>query len=533
MGTIGGPNVVKDCLTLYLDTPNERSYKGEPTVNVVPYPNFSPGRYNNTGFGGTITCTGQGTFKGSPVYLTTFTPTTTAQVSRLCSTDGFGFLHSMGCRLFPNTTYLSSVYFCTNYPLVSGTTCGFANDYSNISGWANCSTNTTRIEECGWTRLYTRYFRNTNGFIDRQTTLRIGCTINTNSAQAITFCAQIALGSLTDSGGVCAVVSHSPNVSFTDTLTGVTIANHGLNTTDWCKATWPANPIFRTSLPYWYYVQLNVPSTGGVNRTMCIEYRPNAYYCSVADSKYWKVTFNPVAGGAVCGSVICAWWAAPMLEQKSTVYPSNFVIGTRGGTAATGGGWLDISGNSNNGEFINGPSFLPGNNGAVLFDGVDDKVYVNNSSNLNFIGNQPYSAFAWIYPNLGGVTWHGIISKGNSQQYALTLNSGGAYLHYETNQGGVGALNSANNSITANTWQFVGIRFDGANKTIWKNGQIIATQAASTLNSASNTEQLRIGEGNNGEVFRGSIAGVGVYARALSDMEIMQTYNSTKTRFGL
>ena len=533
MSTIGGPNIVKNCLSLYLDTASERSFRGEPTINVVPYPATGAGRYNNPGFNGTITCTGQGTFLGSPVYLTTFIPQATACVGRLCSTEGFGFLHSMGCRLLPNTPYIASVYFCTNYPLVSTASCGFSNDYSNISGWANCSTTSTRVAERGWTRLYTRYFRNTNGFIDRQSTGRFGCTINTNSAQCITFCASIALGTLSDSGGVCAVVSHSPSVSFTDSLTGVSIVNHGLDDVNWCKLSWPANPKFRTDLPYLYYVQLSLPSTGGVNRNICIDYRPNAYYCSVSDNKFWKPTFNVVAGGAVCGSVICAWWAAPMIEQKSIVYPSNFTIGQRGSTVATGGGWLDISCNGNNGEFVNGPSFLPNNNGVVVFDGVDDKVYVDNSANLNFIGAQPYTAFAWIYPNLGGGTWHGIISKGNSQQYALTLNSPSAYLHYETNQGGVSALNSANNTITANTWQLVGMRFDGANKTIWKNGEIIATQSATTLNSASNTEQLRIGEGNTGEVFRGYISGVRVYARALSDSEIRQNYNATKGRFGL
>jgi len=47
-----------------------------------------------------------------------------------------------------------------------------------------------------------------------------------------------------------------------------------------------------------------------------------------------------------------------------------------------------------------------------------------------------------IYPRLSGVTWHGIVSKGNAQQWALTLNSTGYYLHYETNTGGIGSCNS-------------------------------------------------------------------------------------------
>ena len=195
--------------------------------------------------------------------------------------------------------------------------------------------------------------------------------------------------------------------------------------------------------------------------------------------------------------------------------------------------WSDLSGNGNNGSLENGVGYNGSNGGSLSFDGTNDEVFVNNSSSINFSGTQQYTALVWAYPLLGGTTWHGLISKGNSQQYALTINSPNAYLHYETNQGGISALNSSASSVVANTWQFFGMRFDGTNKTIWKNANIIATQSATTLNSTSNTEQLRIGEGNNGEQFRGNIAIVQIYNRALTASEIQQNYNATKSRFGL
>ena len=202
-------------------------------------------------------------------------------------------------------------------------------------------------------------------------------------------------------------------------------------------------------------------------------------------------------------------------------YPSPF----------TGTAWTDLSGNGNNGSLENGVGYNGSNGGSLSFDGTNDEVFVNNSSSINFSGTQQYTALVWAYPLLGGTTWHGLISKGNSQQYALTINSPNAYLHYETNQGGISALNSSASSVVANTWQFFGMRFDGTNKTIWKNANIIATQSATTLNSTSNTEQLRIGEGNNGEQFRGNIAQVSIYNRALTASEIQQNYNALKSRF--
>jgi len=158
------------------------------------------------------------------------------------------------------------------------------------------------------------------------------------------------------------------------------------------------------------------------------------------------------------------------------------------------------------------------------FNGTS-KILINNNSVFNFIGAQPYTVMAMIYPRLGGVTWHGVFSKGNSQQWALTLNSPNGYLHYETNQGGIGALNTATGTILANTWYHVVIRFDGTNKQIFINGSSVATQAASTLNSTSNIEELRIGEGNNSELFNGIIDEVKVFNRALTDEEIKIEYD--------
>lgn len=194
--------------------------------------------------------------------------------------------------------------------------------------------------------------------------------------------------------------------------------------------------------------------------------------------------------------------------------------------------WRDLSGNGNNGTLTNGPTYSSANNGSIVFDGSDDEVLINNADSINFIGSQQYTVLVWAYPNLGGVTWHGIVSKGNSQQYALTINSPNAYLHYETNQGSVTHIDSANNTVSANTWQQFGIRFDGSTKTIWKNGVSIASLSAATLNSTTNTEQLRIGEGNNGEQYRGNIGIVQIYNRALSAAEIAQNFNTNKVRYG-
>jgi hypothetical protein len=184
----------------------------------------------------------------------------------------------------------------------------------------------------------------------------------------------------------------------------------------------------------------------------------------------------------------------------------------------------DLSGNGATGDLLNGTGW---NNlytkSSLVFDGTDDKVYCNNNSAINFDGNQVYTVLSWIYPQGAGTTWHGIFSKGNDQQYALTINSGSAFFHYETNLSAAAALNSSGGSVVYNRWQMVGVRYKNPGREIILNGTVIASDSA-TVSSSSNTEQLRIGEGNTGEVFRGNINSTMIWDRNLTDDEILQAY---------
>jgi hypothetical protein len=234
-----------------------------------------------------------------------------------------------------------------------------------------------------------------------------------------------------------------------------------------------------------------------------------------------SLDYFPIHSGSLTGGYTIQYCG---FQLELGTYATPFVNGTRSTTQAL----LDPTGQNT----ITATSLTYPSDGSFSFNGSTNRITCPSTSALDFAGSQQYTVMAWIYPLLGGGTWHGIVSKGESQQYAFTVNSPGAYIHYETNQGGVGALNSAGGSITQNAWQYVGIRFDGTNKTIWKNGEIIATQAAA-VNSTSNTEQLRVGEGNANELFNGNITQVTIYNRALSDNEVRQNFNAIRGRYGI
>jgi hypothetical protein len=128
----------------------------------------------------------------------------------------------------------------------------------------------------------------------------------------------------------------------------------------------------------------------------------------------------------------------------------------------------DLSGNSNNLTLPgSGVSFDILGGGSLYFNGTA-RADVAHSSTLNFTGTQQYTALIWVNPSLGGTTWHGLISKGNDQQYAVTLRSALRYVHYETNSS-LGPIDTPNNSIDGGRWQQVVIRSDGSSKSTFIN----------------------------------------------------------------
>ena len=191
----------------------------------------------------------------------------------------------------------------------------------------------------------------------------------------------------------------------------------------------------------------------------------------------------------------------------------------------------DLSGNSNNLTLpASGVSFDTLGGGSLYFNGTA-RANVAHHSSLDFTSTQQYTALIWVNPSLGGTTWHGLISKGNVHQYAATLRSAFKYIHYETSYS-LAPIDTPNNSIEGNKWQQVVIRSDGSSKSTFIN-TIKCAHLAGAVSSTTNTETLRFGEGNDGELLIGYLGGVMIYNRALSDEEIGNVFNEQRGRYGV
>lgn len=551
MASKGGPDVKTGGLVLSFDAASEKSFKGEPAVNTVPYPNTGVSRYNNTGFSGTVTDTGL-TYKGSPIWEATFIPQSSSFIARLGSTEGFGLYHGMGTSLLGNTPYIASIYFRTDFPLAQTATQGFENTYSNISGWGANGTANSRYQEDGWTRLWTRYLNNvtvggvgyagyTNSTsntvtVNTTTTTDITITVNILANSTITSTTNVntsAAAGLSQVSTSIGIYDVSPSITSTNVAgmaTGTsTIINHGTNTTTWTKLS-TSNTLLKSNFPVQYYIQVRVPSTGGVNQTFVLRPSFASYHTALSDSKYWKITFDTT--GVQVGQVIKTYWAAPMLEQRSTIFPTQFTIGTRGTTVAAGGGWADRSGKNLHGELVNNPTFNSSNKGSISFDGTNTYVKVPHNTAHNIL---PITVQAWVKVVGGGDIINKYLS-GSLNGYRISVSTAGILVYYFRGSSTEGLTNydSRSGNIQSGVWTNVAVTITGAGAIIYQDGKQVGTRAwTGTVGACTTTQDLSIGFYPPSNYFGGEIATPKIYNTALSAQEIFKNYNATKGRFGL
>jgi hypothetical protein len=187
--------------------------------------------------------------------------------------------------------------------------------------------------------------------------------------------------------------------------------------------------------------------------------------------------------------------------------------------------WNDLSGNSNSGSLLNGPTFSSANNGSIIFNGSNQYAPIG-TTGFPF-GTSPGTLSAWANTNTtSGFRW--IFSYGNANTSQSRFLGIGNSVYYF---GGYGN-DITYASLVSNVWfNMVGI-YDGTNASMYINGVLVVVPTAKSWNTIAGNAQIGR-QVNNSEYWSGSIGQVSIYNRVLSATEILQNYNAQKTRFGL
>lgn len=244
--------------------------------------------------------------------------------------------------------------------------------------------------------------------------------------------------------------------------------------------------------------------------------------------------------GTLASDLIVLLSAPDFYERNDNILPV-FVNGTRGTTVATGGGWADITNNSNHGELLNGTAYDSGSLGSLSFDGVNDRVnfYFSNStvrcynSSVIFIVKIP--------------TWSGgqkcILSyrSGNGGQLYIGKKNGGIFSYYNSLQSGgtfaAGTTHTSTGDFNNNSVVFGAVVMDTDNglfKT-YVNGKKIGevVRDGGWVSNYNTVLNLGYDAGGTNEYMIGNFYYFAHYNRVLSQNEIKNIYEATRGRFGL
>ncbi len=194
----------------------------------------------------------------------------------------------------------------------------------------------------------------------------------------------------------------------------------------------------------------------------------------------------------------------------------------------------DASGKANNGALQNGAAWTTGKNGAAVgFDGVDDVLYIGNSSEPELREHERDDCGLGLSRRepAGGVS---VVSRELNTTYDEHYYFGfedGKYRWFVNTSSGYSDT-TIGSAAPLGQWIHLAGTYDGASVKLYVNGALQFT-TSHTGTFSSDTTGITIGASHNDaahqaiEGFNGAIDEVTLYNRALSAQEVQQLYQGT------
>jgi hypothetical protein len=189
--------------------------------------------------------------------------------------------------------------------------------------------------------------------------------------------------------------------------------------------------------------------------------------------------------------------------------------------------WRDLSRSGYNGTLVNSPSFSSANGGSIVFDGSNDYISTTYNGALT-----DFTACIWYKSDLTNPQAARLVDKSYLNGFWM-----GKALTGAANSWGGGVREGSAPygrfiTLPDAQWHFLVSRRSGTTHTIFGDG-ITNTVSGTVSSTVLSTDNMRLGAEYNivQSLFKGNIAQVQMYNRALSAAEILQNYNATKSRY--
>ena len=204
--------------------------------------------------------------------------------------------------------------------------------------------------------------------------------------------------------------------------------------------------------------------------------------------------------------------------------------------AGSGTTWRDLSGNGNTGTLVNGVGYNGSNGGSLTFDGSNQ--YVDLTQTIQF-NTGDFSISGWFRSNSGNTLYKQIWSSGyngGTPDVEVGVLSGTNQLYLYIRPPAV--LTNTTYTVDDNVWRHFTATKTSTLITLYVNGSLIGSTIGSYALEDIDTAGIipRIGNGSyniNNRPFKGNIAQVSIYNRALSATEISQNFQALRGRYGI
>ena len=211
----------------------------------------------------------------------------------------------------------------------------------------------------------------------------------------------------------------------------------------------------------------------------------------------------------------------------------------------SGSTWYDLTPNQQNGS-LSGVTFNSA--GYFDFDGTDDVVGPSTFDYDDSGG--AFTVCAWVNPDTftSSNSYLAIINRSDNSNHVFSVfieSSAGSGTTGEMsawffNTGGGSSQHKSNGNcvLNLNEWNFCVWRFADSNGYTFdlnnSDGSVSYNDTSTASIRKDSTNQYTIGRWRNGAYhFNGQMGCVNLYNRKLSNAEVLQNYNSFKSRFGL
>jgi hypothetical protein len=192
--------------------------------------------------------------------------------------------------------------------------------------------------------------------------------------------------------------------------------------------------------------------------------------------------------------------------------------------------WTDLSGNGNNGELVNSPTYNSSNLGYFQFV-TDDFARIANNTALD---TQTPTVEVWVKTN--NTNQNGFWFEKGTVNAQYSLFQEGSVIQWRMNIGGITNLSTTTATYmnTSNWYQVVGTYTSGTRRLYINGVQVNSDTQSGTI--ATNSGGMSIGvyggfSGARGYYYNGNLAACRVYNRVLTPQEIQQNFNALKSRY--